>query len=69
VKGSENIILPSFVTCLLQVKEDSNKVLTWEKGTLYMVFQVHQVVKGRYVASKSILSTGENVSALQYPHK
>jgi hypothetical protein len=69
VKGSEDTIPPSCVICLPQVEQDSNKVLALEKGILYVVFQVHQVVKGGSVASESTLDIGEKVLALQDPDK
>lgn len=65
--GSENTKLLSCVICLPQIKEDSNKVLAPEKGTLYVVFQVHQAVKSISVVTKSTLGIAEMVSALQKP--
>jgi hypothetical protein len=51
------------------MKEDSNKVLAQEKGNVYVVLQVHQVVKSRYVVSKSALGIEQKVLALQDPDK
>jgi hypothetical protein len=67
VKDSKNTISPSSVLQLLQVKEDSNKVLAKGKGILCAVFHVHQAVKDRSVVSESTMGIGEKVSALLDP--
>lgn len=47
---SENAIPPIGVVCLLQIEEDSDKVLARKKCILYVVIYVNQVVKSRKVA-------------------
>jgi hypothetical protein len=69
VKGSEVTIPPNCVICLLQVEEDSNKLLALEKGILCVISQVHQVVKGGSIVSEFTLGIGEKVSTLQDPDK
>jgi hypothetical protein len=69
MKGSEDTIPPSCVICLLQVAEDSNKVLALLKDISYVVVQVHKVVKGGSMASESTLGIGEKFSTLQDPDK
>lgn len=70
MKGSEDIITPGCIICLLQVEEDSNKVLTDAR-------ERHSVCgilgppggPGGSMTSKSALCTGDEVSAFQDPGK
>jgi hypothetical protein len=69
VKGSEDTIPPTCVIYILQVEKDGKKVLALEKGILYVVLQVLQVVMGESMVSESTLAFGEKVSALQDQNK
>jgi hypothetical protein len=62
---SENTVPPGGVVILLQIEDDSDEILAYQKRILYLVFEVHHVVKSRSVALEPALGPGEKVSVLQ----